>query len=222
MKNLKLVIFDMDGLMFDTEEISFISFRDATKLFGCELTREIFHEILGVNIARAKEVYAMHFGADFPFDQMVEKKLEFAAAYVKAHGVPVKPGLYELLDFLAENQIKRVVATSSHREVAADLMVRAKVDSKIDGMVCGDEISQSKPDPEIFLKAAEKMQVSPEHCLVLEDSRMGILAAHRANIKSIMIPDMLQADDRTKELYFKEMKSLHEVKKYLAQTFIVR
>jgi len=221
MKDLKLVIFDMDGLMFDTEEVSYRCFKEATQLYGQLLTRDVFKEILGVNIARAKIVYEKHFGEDFPFGQMVEKKLEFAANYIRDNGVPIKPGLYELIDFLEKNGIKKIVATSSHRDVAANLIERAGLTDKIDNMICGDEVEKSKPDPEIFLKAAEKMQVKTEHALVLEDSLQGILAAHRARIKSIMIPDMVQADDKTKQLYFAEKEDLNEVKYYLERNFLL-
>ena len=119
---------------------------------------------------------------------------------------------------ISEEKIKKVVATSSYRKVAENVLIRANVYNRFDDIICGDEIKESKPSPDIFLKALEKLNLSADEVIVLEDSRMGILAAHRAKIKSIMIPDILPADEETKKLYFKECKSLLDVI-HLLKTF---
>lgn len=129
--------------------------------------------------------------------------------------VPVKPGLHELLDFLRARKIKIAVATSSNRDTTLHLLTSAKVKDYFDAILCGDEIVKSKPDPEIFLKAAEKLQCLPSHCIVLEDSSNGVLAAHHAGMKVIMIPDLVEPTPETLCYVFKQMYTLSEVKNYL-------
>jgi HAD superfamily hydrolase (TIGR01509 family) len=216
-KQLELVIFDMDGLMFDTEKVSCRSFTEAMKFHGYDLDEATFRKTLGCNLQKAKKIYQERFGEDLPFEAVIQKKFAYSDHYIQEKGVPIKEGLYELLDFLCEHKIKKAVATSSNREVALNLLKMAGIDHKFEYVLCGDEIEHSKPDPGIFLRVAEKLNCHADRCIVLEDSEMGILAAHRAGMRAIMIPDMVKANKETKKLLFKEMKSLLEVKQYLTE-----
>ena len=215
-----LVIFDMDGLMFDTEKVSFQSFMKSCEFYGYALDEVTFRRTIGVNLIRVKEIYQQRFGKAFPFDMVLAKKLEFAAQYIEENGVPIKEGLYELLDFLTKHKIKKAVATSSNRKTALHLLEMANVFKSFDDALYGDEIKKSKPEPDIFLTVAKKMNCQPENCIVLEDSPLGVLAGYRAGMKVIMIPDLLQPDKDTKKLLFKEMKTLLEVEKYFSDTVI--
>jgi HAD superfamily hydrolase (TIGR01509 family) len=217
---LDLVIFDMDGLMFDTEQVSYLSFTEATKCYGYDLDEATFQKTLGANLPKVKTIYQERFGNDFPFDVVIQKKFACAADYIQRKGVPIKEGLYELLDYLCEHKIKKAVATSSSREVTLRLLNMAGIDHKFEYVLCGDEVEKSKPDPEIFLKVAEKLHCHTERCLVLEDSEMGILAAYRAGMKAIMVPDMVKASEETKKILFKECKSLLEVKQYISEEML--
>lgn len=217
---LELVIFDMDGLMFDTERVSYLSFTEAAKSYGYDLDEATFQKTLGANLPKVKTIYQERFGNDFPFDAVIQKKFAWAADYIQRKGVPIKEGLHELLEYLCERKLKKAVATSSNREVALQLLKMAGIDHKFEYVLCGDEVEKSKPDPGIFLKVAEKLHCHAERCLVLEDSEMGILAAYRARMRAILVPDMVNASEATKKILFKECKSLLEVKQYISEEML--
>jgi HAD superfamily hydrolase (TIGR01509 family) len=134
---------------------------------------------------------------------------------INDNGVPVKPGIYELLDYLVEKKYKLALATSTSREKATNLLERAGIKDKFNVMIFGDEVVNSKPDPEIFLKASEKLGVNPEKCIVLEDSPAGIEAAYRAGMKGINIPDLKMPDEQIKKHAYKILDSLLDVRDYL-------
>lgn len=208
---IKGLIFDMDGLILDTETISNKLLIDIFSKYDINLNEEIISKTIGLEKKKAMKVFEEYLGDNIPIKDIINLHKKVVNDYLEKNGVPVKLGLIELLNYLDEEKIKKVVATSSYRKVAENVLIRANVYNRFDDIICGDEIKESKPSPDIFLKALEKLNLSADEVIVLEDSRMGILAAHRAKIKSIMIPDILPADEETKKLYFKECKSLLDV-----------
>lgn len=215
---IKGLIFDMDGLILDTESISNKLLIDIFSKYDINLNEEIISKTIGLEKKKAIKVFEEYLGDNIPIKDIINLHKKVVNDYLEKNGVPVKLGLIELLNYLDEEKIKKVVATSSYRKVAENVLIRANVYNRFDDIICGDEIKESKPSPDIFLKALEKLNLSADEVIVLEDSRMGILAAHRAKIKSIMIPDILPADEETKKLYFKECKSLLDVI-HLLKTF---
>lgn len=215
---IKGLIFDMDGLILDTETISNKLLIDIFSKYDINLNEEIISKTIGLEKKKAMKVFEEYLGDNIPIKDIINLHKKVVNDYLEKNGVPVKLGLIELLNYLDEEKIKKVVATSSYRKVAENVLIRANVYNRFDDIICGDEIKESKPSPNIFLKALEKLNLSADEVIVLEDSRMGILAAHRAKIKSIMIPDILPADEETKKLYFKECKSLLDVI-HLLKTF---
>jgi HAD superfamily hydrolase (TIGR01509 family) len=211
MRKVELIIFDMDGLMFDTEKIAFISWKRAAHKYGYEIDEEIFKKTVGANLKRTAEIYLEHFGERFPIDAIRDERFEVAESLIDMNGVPVKEGLYELLNYLKETDIKTAVATSTSRQRAMTLLKMTGIDMHFDYVLCGDEIVNSKPHPEIFLKVSEKLCCLPQNCIVLEDSEVGIIAAHKAGMLPIMIPDMKQPEEEVKKLTYKQLGSLHEV-----------
>lgn len=211
MKKADLIIFDMDGLMFDTEKIAFISWKKAADNYGYDIDEEIFKKTIGVNLKRTIEIYMEHFGERFPVDAIKDERFEVAENLISLNGVPVKAGLYELLEYLKGTDVKMAVATSTSRQRATALLKMAGIDTHFDYVLCGDEIVNSKPHPEIFLKVSEKLCCMPENCIVLEDSEVGIMAAHKAGMVPIMIPDMKEPEEEVKKLTYKQLGSLHEV-----------
>lgn len=215
---IKGLIFDMDGLILDTETISNKLLIDIFSKYDINLNEEIISKTIGLEKKKAIKVFEEYLGDNIPIKDIINLHKKVVNDYLEKNGVPVKLGLIELLNYLDEEKIKKVVATSSYRKVAENVLIRANVYNRFDDIICGDEIKESKPSPDIFLKALEKLNLSADEVIVLEDSRMGILAAHRTKIKSIMIPDILPADEETKKLYFKECKSLLDVI-HLLKTF---
>ncbi|MDR3589070.1 MAG: HAD family phosphatase [Negativicutes bacterium] len=219
MNDLELIIFDMDGLMFDTERIAFACWKEAAYKNGYEIDEKIFAEVIGVNLAREKEIYLTHFGLQFPFEKIESERFNLAEKFLAANGVPIKRGLYELLDYLDTLDIKKAVATSTSKDRAVSLLKKAGIDRRFDYVLCGDEVEKSKPHPDIFLKVAAKLGCAPKRCLVLEDSEAGVIAAYRAGMPSIMIPDRKEPGENVKVLALKQMLSLLDVKLYLEEVF---
>lgn len=217
--SFELIIFDMDGLMFDTEKISFISWRDAAARYGYQIDDNIFRKTIGANLISTKDIYIKHFGISFPIEEIISERVRISEALIKLKGLPIKKGLYELLDYLSQSNIKKAVATSTSRNRALNLLKLAGIDNNFDYVLCGDEIEKSKPDPEIFLKVSDKLGCSPNKCLVLEDSEIGIEAAHKAGMFPIMIPDIKEPNELTKTLIFKKMDNLLDVKCFLEELF---
>lgn len=220
MRKIELVIFDMDGLMLDTEKLSYDSWKKAASNYGYLLTKEIFLKLLGTNALKIKQTLIETFGKDFPFDNVYEERMKIGNEHTDKYGVQTKEGLLELLTFLTDSGIKKAVATSTNRDRATMLMSRVGIFNFFDNAIYGDEVKRSKPDPEIFLKAAEKFSLKSEACVVLEDSPAGIKAAYSAGMMPIMIPDMVSPDEETRNMAFKVLKNLHEVKELFISEFI--
>lgn len=214
---IEAAIFDMDGLMFDTERVSCACWKEAAGKYGYQITEELFLKTLGQTVETSQAIYCKNFGDDFPFEAAKNERFKLGAEYFHTHAVPIKDGLPELLSYLKNRHFKVAVATSTPRANALPIIEQAGVDCYFDTIVCGDEISRSKPDPEIFLKAALKLGVSPERCIVLEDSESGIMAASRAGMKPILIPDLKDASAEVKKMAFKQFRSLHQVVQMLAE-----
>jgi haloacid dehalogenase superfamily, subfamily IA, variant 3 with third motif having DD or ED/haloacid dehalogenase superfamily, subfamily IA, variant 1 with third motif having Dx(3-4)D or Dx(3-4)E len=214
---IQAVIFDMDGLMFDTERVSYAFWKESAAKYGYEVTEEIYIKTIGQTVGSGKKIYMEYLGADFPFETIKNDRFKLGDVYFHTHAVPIKDGLSELLDYLKNHRFKIAVATSTSRENALPLIEKAGVKCYFDTIVCGDEITRSKPDPEIFLKAALNLGVAPEKCMVLEDSEPGIIAAARAGMKPILIPDLKEASAEIKKLAFQQFRSLRQVVQILEQ-----
>jgi len=215
-KIIELVIFDMDGLMFDSEKISIYAWRKASQKYGYDITDEIFEQTLGLNLEKIREIFCKFFGEDCPYDDIKTQRRYVIDQYLDENGVPVKKGLFNLLEFLKKLNIKTAVATSSSRATAEKMLILSEVFPYFDHIVCGDEVKKSKPDPEIFLIAADKLKCLPENCIVLEDSEAGIMAAYSAGMKPLLVPDMKKPGHEVKELAFKIFTDLDEVKDFIA------
>lgn len=215
MNKIELVIFDMDGLMLDTEKISFMNWQQVAVKYGYNIDEEVFKMIVGTNAQRIRDTFLKLFGEEFPFDHIIAEKHNLFDTYVDKHGVEVKEGLYELLEYLDKIPVKKAVATSTRREGAVKLLTMTNIIQHFDCIVCGDEIKKSKPNPEIFQKAAEKLQCHSSNCLVLEDSEAGIRAAYDAGMYSIVVPDMKEPSEEIEKLAFRKFKNLLEVKNFL-------
>jgi HAD superfamily hydrolase (TIGR01509 family) len=215
--NIELVIFDMDGLIFDTERIALEAWSIAAKEYGYEITEEVYVNTVGLNSEKTKKFYMGHFGEDFPCDVIREKRYEITEKMIVEKGLPMKEGLLELLEYLKKTNLKRAVATSTERKRACNLLEQAKIKDYFNYVICGDEIKSGKPEPEIFLKVAEKLGVENDRCIVLEDSFAGIMAASKAGMMPVMIPDMLQPNEEILKLLHKKLGNLKEVIKVLEE-----
>lgn len=187
------VVFDMDGVMFDSERIVQYSFNKAGEEMGYGLLGdENICFTLGMNRAGRKAYFKEKYGQDFPYDAFQERYSEIYKKYVKRNGLPVKTGLSELLEVLEKKGIPTAVATSSSRENALENLRRAGVLKKFRAVITGDMVREAKPDPEIYQKACACLDIEPEKAMALEDAPKGIIAAKRAGMYAVFVPDILE------------------------------
>lgn len=211
----KAVIFDLDGLLIDSEIISYQLYCDILGKYGYTLTIEEYARTLSGKTAveNTKNVIAAY-QLPFTLEEGLTLEAEIEKEYIKK-GVALKPGAETLLQYLKDQQIKILLASSSLKERAVGILKENKVDHYFDHMVFGPEVDRGKPFPDIFLKACEKAGESIDDCLVLEDSEAGIAAAHSAGIDVICIPDMKMPGDEFKKMAVCELPSLEDVIGYL-------
>lgn len=190
------VIFDMDGLMLDTETLAREAWFNTMRTFGIDLTDAVYLQVLGTTGAHTREIFKQAYGADIPIDAMYEHKQQHIDEAIAQGRITAKPGLIALLDYLDAHNIPKAVGSSTVRALVLKKMDAAGVLPRFEVIVGGDEVQHGKPAPDIFLRCAELMGVPPARCIVLEDSDNGARAAHAAGMKCIIVPDLkLPADD---------------------------
>ncbi|NLL36883.1 MAG: HAD family phosphatase [Fretibacterium sp.] len=205
------VIFDMDGVMFDTETLNMRAWMEAGTLHGYVVTEEMVHAHIGANVQFTRNLMEKHFGPEFDFDAVRADRIRIAFEDIKENGMPVKPGLVELLDWLRGRGFRTAMATSSERRFVDFYLERSGIRHPFDVIVTGDMVTRSKPEPDIFLKAAEELRTEPVRCMVLEDSYNGIRAARAAGTVPVMIPDLLPPTLEMERLFHVKLDSLKEV-----------
>lgn len=212
---IKAIIFDLDGLLLDTEIVAFKVYEELGERFSFTLTLPDFMQNfcgqpLRRNVAYCNERFQLPWG----FDEAVEEVLRIEKRLLD-EGVEVMPGAKELLVYLKENEYKTGVASSSARERSMKLLEQHDLVKFFDDFVFGPEVEKGKPNPDIFLKTAEKLGVEPVECLVLEDSQAGIQAAYSANMKVICIPDLKYPTEEYAKKATSVKGSLFDVIEYL-------
>ena len=212
---ISAVIFDMDGVIFDSERLVIECWKVVAEKYGIENIEEACFECLGINAALTKELMKKRYGETFPYD--VYKKEMSAIFHSRAAGgkLPQKKGIKELLTFLKENQIPTAVASSTRREVVMRELEEGGLLPYFDRVICGDMVERSKPEPDIFLKACESLSIDATEAYAIEDSYNGIRAAFRAGMKPIMVPDLAEPTEEMEKLACCILPSLLEVISYL-------
>ena len=205
----------MDGLMFDTERISKTAWGIAGKECGTDRGEELIYFAFGRSKAESMIMLREHCGADFPGARFFDRVNQIKQEIIAKEGLPVKTGLYKLLDFLKENNVRIAIATSTHRELTMEYLQMAHLEGCFDVIATGDMVTRGKPSPDIFLKACELLHAAPSDCLVLEDSINGIHAAVNGGLLPFMIPDMVQPDSKTLSLLAGMGKTLLDVIVYI-------
>lgn len=212
---IKAIIFDMDGLMIDSERVTFECYQERLKDMNLTMDEEFYKTLLGKPIKGIYQRFYDVYGKDFPIQNVIQDVHQLMAERFETEGVPVKKGLVELLHYLKDNNYKTIVATSSNRDRVDKILAQAKITEFFDDSICGDEVTKGKPNPEVFLKSCQKLGVNVDEAIVLEDSEAGIQASYDANIKVICIPDMKYPEKQYEEKTFKILKDLTEVTVYL-------
>ena len=188
---IRAILFDMDGTVLDTEKILKRLLIQSAKDLG--LTPDIeadFPFMLGRGPAEINAYYKEKYGDNFPVEAMIEHRWELSDAYISKHGVPYKMGAPKIFEDLRAMGIRTAIATSCHPTRLALYMKHCPLDKQVDLIVTLTEVKRTKPAPDIFLLAAERLGVEPAECAVVEDAESGILAAHAAGMLPIFVPDL--------------------------------
>ena len=208
---IKALVFDMDGLLLDSERIVKRSWNDAGDEVGVPNVGEQIYHTLGMNRRARNEYFKKVFGEDFPLEEFNERTSVCFYRIVEKEGLPVKTGAKELLKYAKEHGYKIAVATSSSRQYARKVLTDAGIYSYFDGGVFGDMVEHAKPDPEIYQKACESIHVRPEDAIALEDAPAGVRSAYAAGLKVIVIPDLVQPSKEILELTYQKFDTLNDV-----------
>lgn len=212
---LKLVIFDMDGVILDSERVANLAWFQVSEKYNLGLTLEKLRDIKGGTTVRTEGILAKLVGEEIAKKILVEKKEKQLEIIKSEGGIKLKKGVVELLKYIKEKGLKCVVATSTSRESAERQLKETGVYKYFDTLTFGDEIENGKPAPDIFLKACEKVKVSPKEAIVIEDSVLGATAANRAMIRCFVVEDTIKFTEEENKLAYKKFENLLKVKEYL-------
>ena len=212
----KAVIFDMDGVIFDTERVYLEIWQSVFEKYGYKMTKELYVNVMGTGRKNAIKTFLENFGDDLPIEKMYEEKDNQLFYIIENQGIPLKEGVKELFSMLKEKNYKIALATSAKRERVEKQIKDKWLKESFDAIVCGDDVEKGKPSPDIFLKAAKKIDVEPENCFVVEDSPAGIKAAFSGGMKGIHVEDLKAADEDILKYCEKNFKNLQEIKEYLS------
>ena len=194
----KGAIFDMDGLLVDSERMYQQIWIDQAHEMGVELSPDFVKEVSGTNGVLRENIINKHFHTD-EGKAIVAENLKRGKEKLQKH-VPLKTGVREILKFFYDRGIKIAVASSNYEDQIRSNLEKSGIAPYFDAIVSGSEITHGKPAPDIFLKAAEKLELDPRDCYVFEDSLNGIRAAHTAECAPVMIPDMMEPTEEIQEI----------------------
>ncbi|MGI6069124.1 MAG: HAD family hydrolase [Blautia sp.] len=195
----KAIIFDMDGLMFDSERATYEGYVEICREYGYGMRMEFYKKLLGCPLPTARKYLREEYGEAFPMEETIGKVHEYLETRFAAEGVPKKKGLTEILEYAREAGFSCLVATSSGRDRVDGILRMAGVTDYFADVICGNEVQRGKPHPDIFLKGCEKLCCAPGEAWVLEDSEVGVAAAYEAGISCICVPDMKEPSKECRE-----------------------
>jgi HAD superfamily hydrolase (TIGR01509 family) len=206
----------MDGLLFDTERLVARTWADASRECGFELAEEILRGAIGLDHEMTQAYYQHLFAGRFPYPRVEARVRDLFRAEIQASGVPVKPGVERILEEARRLGLRVALGTSSRALYTHAMLWLSGIAPCFQAVVTRDQVQAGKPAPDIYLKAAELLQVPPHDCLVLEDSRNGIHAAKAAGMGVIMVPDLVEPNAELRSLCLTVCASLAEAADGLA------
>ncbi len=195
MKDFDAVVFDMDGVIFDSERATMNCWIELAEKYDIKNIEKPYLACTGTTDKRTREIMIEAYGDDFPYDEYAKEASKMYHERYDGGRLPVKIGVYEILEFLKLNNKKIALASSTKRQKVINQLRDAGILDYFDEIVTGDMVEKSKPDPEIFLLACDRLNVSYNRAYAIEDSYNGVRAAYRGGLRPIMVPDLLPADD---------------------------
>lgn len=214
----KAVIFDMDGVLFDSERLLLEEWKKTGLRYGLRDVEAVCFRCIGTTAEKTREIFTESYGEDFPYDICRETVFSKFRQKSMAGELPVKKGAEKLLKYLKEKDVRVGLATSSAESIVAAELEATDLRKYFDDVLCGNMVARSKPEPDIFLESCRRLQAEPKETMVIEDSYNGIRAAHRAGTVPVMVPDLLAPDEEMKQLAYRIFRDLSEVREWLVRT----
>lgn len=211
------LVFDMDGLIFNSESVVQRSWEWAGKELGYDHFGEHIYNTIGFNVKRREEYFRTNVCPDFPMDRFTVLTRERYHQIIEAEGLEKKPGAEELLKYASDEGFRIALATSSRRQHASELMEEQGLLKYFDGAVYGDMVTSGKPSPEIYMKACLEIGVAPAHAVALEDAPSGIRSAVAAGMRAVIIPDLVEPDEEILRMAWHRFDTLFDMLKLLKQ-----
>ena len=208
---IKGFLFDMDGLILDTEKLYTRFWQEAANALGYSMTREQALGLRSLNSEFGAAKLQSYFDKPIDYEQVRLKRIVLMSAFIEKEGVETKAGVQELMAYLRENGIKTAIATSSPVERAEKYLSSVGLMDAFDKLISGYMVEKGKPEPDIYLLAAKELGLAPQECFALEDSPAGILSASRAGCFPVMIPDQDQPEEETQQILFAKADRLDQV-----------
>ena len=208
------IIFDMDGVIFDTERMFLECVKPAAEKFGLVGIEDVAHECIGLTEVETKRLMRERFGEDAPLEAMDQEAVRIFQKRYQEEGLTVKEGAIELLEYLKAVGARIAIGSSTRHDIVEMELRGAGLLEYFDVLACGDMVEHSKPEPDVFLLAAEMLGAVSEKCIIIEDSFNGVIAARRAGATVFMVPDLLQPTEEIRAMADKVFKSLVEVKQW--------
>lgn len=215
---IKAVIFDMDGLILDTEKLLVKYWCQAANEAGFPMQRE--HALNIRSLARKFAIPYLQglLGEDFDYVKIRARRMELMAQHLSEHGLETKPGITELLDYLDEKQIPAAIATATDIQRTENYLGQVGLLGRFSRIVCAAMVESGKPKPDIYLYAAQQLGLPPQECMALEDSPNGVRSASAAGCVTVMVPDLTQPDEELTGLIFAKANSLADVPDIIERT----
>ena len=217
MKDFDAVVFDMDGVIFDSERATMLCWLELAEKYGIRDIEKPYLACTGANAARTRQIMLDAYGEDFPYDEYAREASAMYHAKYDGGRLPMKSGVFEILDFLKNNGKKIALASSTRRQTVVAQLRDARISEYFDEIITGDMVTKSKPEPDIFLFACERIGVTPERAYAVEDSYNGVRAAFRGKLRPIMVPDLLPPNTEMREISEAVLGSLNELIVYLTE-----
>lgn len=208
------IVFDMDGVLIDSERIVLRSWESVGRDLGLDGLRDLFFRCVGTTHASTRERFDAAYGGRVDYQDFRDRTRVYYMEFTK-DGVPLKPGVMELLDWLKKNGWKTGLASSSREVNVRRNMDITGMGRYFDALVCGDMLTASKPAPDIYLRTCAELGVDPARTYAVEDSRNGILSADAAGMKALLVPDMIPPDDVMTRHALRVFPDLFAVRRWL-------
>lgn len=211
----KAVVFDMDGVLFDTEVLCMKSWMTVAERNGLPGMEEVFPKCIGLNSNDSRNIVMKAYGEDFDYPAFREQAAAWQRDYLEKNGLPIKPGMREILGWLKTSDYAVGLASSTRSSSVFDHLEQAGIRDSFSVVITGDMVEHSKPRPDIYLLACRELGVKPQEAYAVEDSPNGIRSAHAAGMHTVMVPDMIPPDEEMRRLSRVILKDLLEVMEYL-------